>query len=102
MDTINLEITTKESIESSFVDAGSKQTTVATTDVRAALPQVEHVHSIEPTTLLWLLLVYFICRMAQPFIAHRRRNDHHHHDSTVDTAAVVAKKTPVRRNRTAK
>ena len=96
MDTIHLTITSEENVKSTFTNADSEQATATTTRVSAALPQVEHVHSIEPTTLLWLLLVYFVVRMAQPFIAHRRRMVNGEGDSQADSARPI-KKAPVKR-----
>lgn len=99
MDTINLEITSKEDVESNFSNASSEQVTVTTTNVSATLPKVEHVHSIEPTTLLWLLLVWFIVRMAQPFITHKKRVENGNGHSENSRSGPV-KKAPARRKRT--
>ena len=72
MDIVQLEVHKKESSKSNYTSASSDQTLGSSVTVRGTLPQIEHVHSIESDTLVWLLCVYMVCRTLSPLIRYRQ------------------------------
>lgn len=92
MDTVQMELHVKEDLKSSFSDASSDQAVASHYSLRGSLPQVEHVHSIEPTTLLWLLLVYVAVRISSPLLRDRAQSRRNGNGEGVDGAQVASTK----------